>query len=150
MKIATFSLLLILFAPACSRLAETNDLTGQQQPAATAQETAAQTPAEEWLALVDAGDYAASWKTSASFFQAAVSQDQWAQTVAAVRRPLGDLVARKFKSAAYTKSLPGAPDGQYVVLQFDTSFANKKVAVETVTPMLEADGTWKVSGYYIK
>jgi hypothetical protein len=37
-----------------------------------------------------------------------------------------------------------------VIVQFDTSFANKKEAVETITPMLDPDGQWKVSGYYIK
>lgn len=47
-------------------------------------------------------------------------------------------------------SLPGAPDGKYVVIQYDTSFENKKAAVETVTPMLDKDGKWRVSGYYIK
>jgi len=35
-------------------------------------------------------------------------------------------------------------------MQFDTSFANKKAAIETVTPMLDTDGTWRVAGYYIK
>ncbi|HEY5894810.1 MAG TPA: DUF4019 domain-containing protein, partial [Chthoniobacterales bacterium] len=60
------------------------------------------------------------------------------------------LVSRKLKSAKYTKTLPGAPDGEYVILQFNTTFANKKEAVETVTPMLAQDGKWKVSGYFIK
>jgi hypothetical protein len=60
------------------------------------------------------------------------------------------MVSRKLKSAKYTKALPGAPAGEYVVLQFDTSFVNKKEAVETVTPMLDKDGKWKVSGYFIK
>jgi len=46
-------------------------------------------------------------------------------------------------------SLPGAPDGQYVVLRFETSFDNKAKAIETVTPMLD-DGTWRVSGYYVQ
>jgi hypothetical protein len=46
--------------------------------------------------------------------------------------------------------LPGAPDGQYVVIQFETSFENKHNAVETVTPMLEPNGQWRVSGYYIR
>jgi hypothetical protein len=45
--------------------------------------------------------------------------------------------------------LPGAPDGEYVVIQFESSFEKKKSAVETVTPMLEKDGKWRVSGYYI-
>ena len=47
-------------------------------------------------------------------------------------------------------SLPGAPDGQYVVIQFKSSFTNKKTTIETVTPMLDKDGKWRVSGYYIK
>jgi len=46
--------------------------------------------------------------------------------------------------------VPGAPDGEYVVLRFETSFENKAKAIETVTPMREKDGTWRVSGYYIK
>lgn len=118
--------------------------------AAVKPEDEAQKAAEQWLALVDAGKFADSWKTAAGYFQKAVPQTQWEQTLGAVRTPLGNLVSRKLKSATYTKSLPGAPDGEYVVLQFDTSFANKKVAIETVTPMLDKDGKWKVSGYFIK
>ena len=57
---------------------------------------------------------------------------------------------RKIKSTTYTKTLPGAPDGEYVVLRYDTSFENKNSAVETVTPMLDKDGKWRVSGYFIK
>jgi len=45
---------------------------------------------------------------------------------------------------------PGAPDGEYVVIQYDSSFENKTEAVETVTPMLDPDGVWRVSGYYIR
>jgi hypothetical protein len=66
------------------------------------------------------------------------------------RKPLGDLVSRKLKSAQRATSLPGAPDGEYVVMQFDTSFAAKKTAVETVTFTHEKDGSWRASGYYIR
>jgi hypothetical protein len=58
--------------------------------------------------------------------------------------------ARELSSKQFLTKLPGAPDGQYVVIQFKTSFANKESAVETITPMLDKDGTWRVSGYYIK
>src|ERR1035437_538455 len=150
MKNTTLSLLLVLFVSACSHKTESNVVTGTPQPEAAAQKSAAQKSAEEWLTLVDAGSFAESWKTATGYFQTAVSQDQWDHTIVPVRKPLGDMVSRKFKSAQYTKSVPGAPDGEYVVLQFDTSFANKKEAVETVTPMLDPDGKWKVSGYYIK
>jgi len=54
------------------------------------------------------------------------------------------------KATRYTTTLPGAPDGEHVVIQFDSSFTNKKTAVETITPMFDKDGVWRVSGYYIK
>ncbi|MBM4320898.1 MAG: DUF4019 domain-containing protein, partial [Deltaproteobacteria bacterium] len=55
----------------------------------------------------------------------------------------------KLKSARYQTSLPGAPDGEYVVIQFESSFENKRSAIETITPMLDS-GKWRVSGYFIK
>jgi len=162
MKTPALSLILVLLATACSHKSDSNVTTpppeaakpqteaATPQPAAASPEIAAQTAAEQWLALVDAGNYGDSYKAAAAYFQTAVTPEQWQQSMVAVRKPLGDLVSRKFKNAQYTKTVPGAPDGEYVVLQFDTAFANKQAAVETVTPMLAADGTWKVSGYYIK
>ena len=58
--------------------------------------------------------------------------------------------SRKLRSATFTKTLPGALDGQYVVIQYATSFEHRAAAIETVTPMLDKDGKWHVSGYYIK
>ena|SRR2546428_1778243 len=113
-------------------------------------EQAAQIEAEQWLALIDAGKFGEGWKAAAAYLQKAAPQQQFIQSLDAVRKPLGKLVSRKLKSAKYTKSVPGAPDGEYVILQFDTSFESKKEAVETVTPMREKDGKWKVSGYFIK
>jgi hypothetical protein len=106
--------------------------------------------AKEWLALVDSGDYEKSWKTAAEYFQHAVPQQQWQQSLTAARKPLGQVVSRQLKSKQYTTSLPDAPDGQYVVIQFETSFEQKKSMVETITPMVNANGQWRVAGYYIK
>lgn len=111
---------------------------------------AAAKSAETWLALVDQGKYAESWEAAATLFKAAVSQEKWTSAVSGARAPFGKLVSRTVKATQFTKILPGAPDGQYVVVQFTSSFENKKDATETVTPMLEADGSWKVSGYYIR
>lgn len=113
-------------------------------------ETLAQQSAEAWLQLVDSGKFGESWNDSASLFKAAVTKEQWEQMLHATRDPLGKLQSRKLKSATYTKSLPGAPDGEYVVIRYDASFENKRSAVETITPMLDKDGVWRVSGYYIK
>ena len=111
---------------------------------------AAVTASNAWLSLVDEENYAESWNQAASLFKAAVPKEQWQTMVKAVRGSLGKVVARKLKSKQYTKTLPGAPDGEYVVIQYETTFENKKSAVETVTPMLDKDGKWGVVGYYIK
>lgn len=113
-------------------------------------EAAALSAAETWLSLVDSQKYAESWKEAATSFKNAVQPKQWEQSMMAVREPLGKLISRKVKTKVYQSSLPGVPDGKYVVIQFDSSFKNKKVAVETVTPMMDEDGIWRVSGYYIK
>jgi len=112
-------------------------------------EDAAQAAAESWLKLVDAGQFGESWEGAAAFFRGAVTREHWVQTAGGVRGPLGELVSRKVTSRHYTEQLPGAPDGKYVVLQFDAVFENKASAVETVTPMLDEDGVWRVSGYFV-
>ena len=118
---------------------------GQTKP-----EGAAKQSAEAWLALVDSGKYANSWDEAAQLFKAALTKDQWESALRTVRDPLGKMGTRTLKSANYTKTLPGAPDGEYVVMQYETSFANKGSAIETIVPMLDKDGKWRVSGYFIK
>lgn len=105
--------------------------------------------AESWLALVDAGEYGRSWDESAELFRSQLTREKWEQSLTAVRKPLGNVVSRKVKETHYATSLPGVPDGEYVIIQFATTFTNKKSAVETVTPMKDPDGVWRVSGYYI-
>jgi hypothetical protein len=117
---------------------------------AATREQAAQEAARQWLSIVDAGHYAESWQNAASAFKHAVSQQQWQDALTGVRTPLGDLEKRELKSATYATSLPGAPDGEYVVLVFDSSFAHKQAAVETVTMALEKSGEWRSSGYFIR
>jgi hypothetical protein len=106
--------------------------------------------AQEWLALVDAGKYDESWDMAAAYFQGAVSKEQWKASLGAVRAPLGAVTSRTMASGNFHTQLPGAPDGKYFVIQYNTSFERKQQAVETVTPMQQPDGSWKVSGYYIK
>jgi len=113
-------------------------------------EAAAVSVAEKWLAMVDSEKYVESWQEASEIFRTAVQPKQWKQAMETVRRPLGRVLSRKVKTKVYTTTLPGAPDGEYVVIQFESSFENKKTAVETVTPMLDKDGVWRVSGYYIK
>ena len=118
--------------------------------AADKPEDLAQAAAESWLKLTDAGNAGASWDQAAKLFKGAVTKEKWAEALAAVRPPLGKVVSRKVTSRSYSETLPGAPDGKYVTIQYETVFANKASAVETITPMLDPDGVWRVSGYLIR
>jgi len=124
--------------------------TKMDNAAESAAKDAAHKAALEWLAILDSGEYAQSWEASADVMRNALTLEQFERTFSAVLKPLGAMESRKLKSATYTTQLPGAPDGQYVILRFKTSFANKKQAIETVTPAKGEDGSWKVSGYFIR
>jgi hypothetical protein len=117
--------------------------------AATATAQARQA-AEKWLALVDSGHYGQSWDEAASLFKSALTRPDWERTVGSARAPLGALKSRQLESATFTRTLPGAPDGEYVVIRYATRFENKAAAVETITPMHDKDGRWRVSGYFIR
>ncbi len=117
---------------------------------AQVKEKAALAAAEKWLLLVDAGNYGHSWREASGYFKNFVTEKQWMESLNAAREPLGKVISREVESKKYKKSLPGAPDGEYVVIKFLSSFVNKKFAVETVILAVEKDGMWRLSGYYIK
>ena len=116
----------------------------------TAEQTAAVTAAQKWLDGIDSGRYAESWTDAAEIFRNAVTQEKWVSSLQSVRAPLGKLEIRTMDSAETLTQMPGGPDGKYVVMQFQTAFASLNPATETVTFVLEKDGRWKASGYYIK
>ncbi len=110
---------------------------------------AAEKAVAEWLELVDEKQYESSWIQSASLFRNAISSSDWARAIERARGPLGSVVSRQLVSATYTTTLPGAPDGEYVVMQYQTRFENKARGIETITPMLD-EGQWRVSGYFVR
>ncbi|MDX1767619.1 MAG: DUF4019 domain-containing protein [Arenibacter troitsensis] len=105
--------------------------------------------AKGWLGLIYDQDYSQSWDNAASLFQRAVTKEQWTQQLSGIVPPLGEVISRDIISSEYHTTLPGAPDGEYIVIQFKTSFENKNESIETVTQMKDGD-QWKVSGYFIK
>jgi hypothetical protein len=128
--------------------------------AAQAPEDAAQAAAESWLRLVDGGDYAASWDQAATVLKGAVRRAEWSDMVAGARAPLGGVASRRLKSREYTERPPTTRmvggkvytwgNGRYVVIQYDVAFANRPSAVETVIPVADPDGVWRVSAYSIR
>lgn len=111
---------------------------------------AARRAVDTWLQTLDSGRYAQTWTEAALLFQKNVPTDTWQKAVRDVREPLGPLQSRSETSAQASTSLPGVPDGNYLVLSYRSSFANQPVATETVAAVQEADGRWKVAGYFVR
>jgi hypothetical protein len=103
-----------------------------------------------WLGMVDSGDYTGSWKAASEIIRSAVTEDRWTATMNGVRTPLGKMLSRSVKECQYSKTMPGRPDGEYVICGYETKFEHKPESDETVTAVLEKNGVWRVAGYFIK
>jgi len=106
--------------------------------------------AERWLEVIDQGDYPRSWDETAEHFRKLVPRENWHSMMNSVRHPLGKRVARQFEREQEAKSLPGGPEGEYLIMTFKAQFEHIKSTTETVTSYKEKDGKWRVCGYYIK
>jgi hypothetical protein len=110
----------------------------------------AQKSAEAWLSLVDGQGYGESWDAAAALFKKAITREKWTAALDMVRTPLGKVTSRAPKSTTPTTTPPGAPAGEYLVVQFDTSYEQRSAAAEIVTVFKEPDAAWRVVGYFIK
>ena len=146
MKIAYRVLLMVFLFPLVLFAAEeSKQNVSQGKP-----EELAVASTEQWLKIIDADNFDKGWVYASEYLKNAVTKDFFKQSLQGVRSPLGSMKNRVLDSAQYTTSLPGSPDGEYVVIQFKTGFENKEHAVETLISKKEKDGQWRIAGYYIK
>lgn len=103
-----------------------------------------------WLELTDRMDSVASWSAAGERFRKAIDRDAWASALARERAPRGALLQRTLLGATLETQVPDLPPGEYALLQFRTSFANRVDGRETLTLERESDGTWRVIGYFIR
>jgi len=114
-----------------------------------AEEEAAQRQALGFLGYLDHGRYADSYAYTGMLIRATNDRDSFALQIKKARAGTGALQSRSLIDASFATSVPGAPEGQYVLLHYEASFANRPEVVETLT-LDFARGYWRVSGYYIK
>ena len=141
---------IVMFLNPSGSTSEKNSLA-QTAPKIITEATASAALADAlaWVALVDGGDYEESWAQAGAFFRSQISPLEWTETVRPVREPLGSVRSRDFLRATQTDTLPGAPPGEYQVIEFATSYAEASATVETVV-MAHQGGQWKVEGYFVR
>jgi Protein of unknown function (DUF4019) len=115
----------------------------------TAEEQAAQRQALGFLGYLDHGRYADSYAYTGMLIRTSTNRESFAEQIKRARAGTGAMQSRNLIDASYATSMEGAPDGEYVVLHYATTFATRGETVETLT-LAFAKGYWRVSGYYIK
>jgi hypothetical protein len=109
-------------------------------------EDAAVEMTSQWLTLIDSGEVAESWEQSSNNFRNNLPIEDYKKSIEDSRGQLGKLMSRRLRSAQAARSLPNAPRGRYVVVQFDSVFAKHPAMVETVVATFEGED-WRVLGY---
>jgi hypothetical protein len=138
-RVLTLVCALVLLAGAPNR--------GRADDEAVAQ---ARVAAKAWLAQLHDHEYDQAWEAAGELLKAAVSQEEWSKKWSVTLGPLGRVASSAVRSSEYSTTMPGAPDGEYVVVQFDTTFENKQTALENLVMKKQSGGSWRVEGYRIK
>ncbi|MEZ8102343.1 DUF4019 domain-containing protein [Vibrio bivalvicida] len=103
--------------------------------------------ASEWLSLIDDQHYGESWDSAGGVFRLQISKGEWTTAVSTIRAKVGNLESRSLTTTTLMKSLPNMPDGEYVVIQYQTVFSGKRTK-ETLTLSKSKTG-WAIIGYFI-
>lgn len=104
----------------------------------------------EWLTLVDDGRYDASWEAASEIFRSAVEKPDWLATVTKLREPLGHFRGRALRSVIAKTDPANSPEGEYILMTFDSGFDHRQDVIETLTMYQEKDGAWRTAGYFLK
>ncbi|HEX3632538.1 MAG TPA: DUF4019 domain-containing protein [Casimicrobiaceae bacterium] len=142
-------------APGAARPAADSAAAGGSSDAAADAAVAAMIAAagaegDHWLGLIDHGKFDESWTATAVVLQETITQKEWSADLTARQPKLGRMIMRERKTENYSKTLRGAPTGDYVILTYLTKFEKAPLVEETLAVAKDGIGQWHVAGYDIK
>lgn len=103
--------------------------------------------AEKWLAVLDSGNYPATWSDASATLKIKLPQESWVKIMEAMRKPLGTIKARKIIEQIPKVDPQGLPKGEYMIILYSSSFSNKSDAKELVILQQESNGEWRILTY---
>ncbi|MFC3551161.1 DUF4019 domain-containing protein [Lysobacter cavernae] len=149
-ELAKFFVGLLMLAAAASAMAQ--QPKAQPQPQTDLDPTQLVGAGLRVAQMIDAGKSGEVWDGASAVAKRSVQRKQFDDGNRALRKPLGSVVGRRW-AMVNRHVTPGSsqlPAGVYANVQFETSFASRKVGNELVSFRLDEDGTWRLSGYVLK
>lgn len=108
---------------------------------------ASEVAAEKWLTILDSGKYAETWNDASMTLKIKLPQKSWIKIMEAMRQPLGALKSRKMVEQIPKTNPKGLPEGEYMIILYSSSFANKDNVKELVILQQERNGEWRILTY---
>ena len=137
-----------LRSAATALLALSLSISAEAQPLAAPKTDAK--AALDWLALVDAGKFEATWVEAARSFQKAQSKVDWAKGLGEARPTMGKLVIRTLLNHEVRTTLPNLPPGKYITVRFTTVFEKHANGSESVTVVKDGTRGFRMMSYLLK
>jgi hypothetical protein len=104
----------------------------------------------DWLALVDAFKFDATWDEAATSFQKAQNKADWVKGLGGARPTMGKLVGRTFLNHEIRTNLPNLPAGKYITIRFTSGFEKHKNGSESVTLVKDGTRGYRMMSYLLK
>ncbi|MDP1836281.1 MAG: DUF4019 domain-containing protein [Chlamydiales bacterium] len=110
--------------------------------------------AKAWLNLVDIGDYRQSWAAGSELIRCRWDACKWNNSLNRNRYCLGKVTSRELTCMQYTCKMKKMPEGQYVILTYNTCFECSGSRCERVILRCDRDcgcgSRWRVAYYSLR
>jgi hypothetical protein len=136
MSLARIGTVVLLITTTTSVAADDNAKLAAAEPVVSA-----------WVTLLDAGRYEECWSALSETTKSRLSKDQFVLYLTGVRKPMGDLKARKRIEAEYVASLKNLPEQEGAIFAFESTFEKRAGVRETFGLIHDKDGQWRVGHY---
>ncbi len=107
------------------------------------------TTAENFVIKIDSEQYKEAYSKASPLLRSLSTEEEWIKQIKPIRTILGPVSHRSIKAIKKTEAYPGLPDGQYVLVYFETEMKNKGKAAEIVL-IVKTDNAWQPCSYLIK
>ena len=105
--------------------------------------------AEAFVTLIDQGRLEAAYAGASPLLHLTRDQQEWITDVTRLRQILGPVQQRTLKAVRAVSTFPQLPDGDYLVVQYESRMERKQQAAEIILLKKQESG-WIVCAYSVR